>query len=104
MKIVIQNKFLKQMQSIRKLYLIVIKIYHFYRKEKKEKKQKNLFPVQKTKKNIVHIRVLKQLLNYGLKIKEVYRLIQFKQEAWLKSYIDMNTKLRKNAKMQNAKI
>ena len=28
----------------------------------------------------------------------MHRIIQFNQEAWLKPYIDMNTKLRKKAK------
>ena len=50
------------------------------------------------KKNyIVHIRSLKQALNYGLMLKKVNRVIQFNQEAWLKKYIDMNTELRKKA-------
>ena len=46
---------------------------------------------------VVHIRALKQALNHGLKLTKVHRIIQFDQEAWLKPYIDMNTKLRKEA-------
>ena len=47
---------------------------------------------------VVHIRALKQALNHGLIFKKAHRVIQFNQKAWLKSYIDMNTKLRKEAK------
>ena len=45
------------------------------------------------KKNyVVHIRSLKQALNHGLIVKKVHGVIQFNQEAWLKSYIVMNKK------------
>ena len=37
-------------------------------------------------------------VNHGLILKKVHEVIQFKQEAWLKPYIDMNTKLRIEAK------
>ena len=48
------------------------------------------------KKNyIVHINVLKSALDQGLNLKKVHRIIEFEQEAWLKEYIDVNTKLRK---------
>ena len=47
---------------------------------------------------VVHIRSLKQALNHGLILKEVHRVIQFNQEPWLNSYIDMNTELRKQAR------
>ena len=47
---------------------------------------------------VVHIRSLKKALNHGLILKKVHRIIQFKREAWLKPYIDMNTELRKQAK------
>ena len=47
---------------------------------------------------VVHIRSLKQALNHGLISKKVHRVIQFNQEAWLKTYIDMNTELRKKDK------
>ena len=50
------------------------------------------------KKNYVaHINILKQALNHGLKLKKVHRVIEFKQEAWLKKYIDFNTDLRVKA-------
>ena len=41
---------------------------------------------------------MKQALNYGLILKKLHRIIQFNQEAWLKPYINMNTKFRKEAK------
>ena len=47
---------------------------------------------------VVHIRALKQALNKGLILIKVHKVIQFDQKAWLKSYIDMNTRLRKKAK------
>ena len=47
---------------------------------------------------VVHIRALKQTLNHGLIPKKVHRVIQFNQKAWIKPYIDMNTKLRTEAK------
>ena len=46
----------------------------------------------------VHILALKQALNNGLKLEKVHSVISFRQEYWLKPYIDMNTELRKNAK------
>ena len=54
-------------------------------------------------KYVVHIRSLKQSLNYGLKLKKVHRIIEFNQESWLKPYIDMNTELRKIAKNDSEK-
>ena len=45
---------------------------------------------------VLHIRALKQ----ALILKKVHRVIQFNQKAWLKPYIDMNTKLRKEAKIE----
>ena len=84
---------------IQKNYLIFIKIYLFYPKEKKvEKVEKLICSTEDKEKYVVHIRALKQALNHRLKLKKVHRRIQFKQKAWLKVYIDMNTELRKNAK------
>ena len=45
-----------------------------------------------------HIRASKQTLRHGLILKKVYRVIHFNQKAWLKSYIDMNTDLRREGK------
>ena len=54
--------------------------------------------IRDKEKYVVHIRALKQALNHGLILKKLHRVIQFNQKAWLKPYIDMDTKLRKKAK------
>ena len=56
------------------------------------------------KKYVIHLKALKQALNRGLKLKKLHRIIQLKQKAWLKVYIDMNTELKKMLKMNLRKI
>ena len=51
----------------------------------------------------IHIVALKQALNHGLKLIRVHSVISFRQEAWLKPYIYLNTELRKNAKNEYEK-
>ena len=66
--------------------------------KKVNKVEKLICSIENKEKYVIHIRSLKQALNHELKLKKVHRIIQFKQKAWLKIYIDMNTELRKNAK------
>ena len=47
---------------------------------------------------VIHILALKQALNHGLKLSKVHRVIEFRQKEWLKPYIEVNTKLRMQAK------
>ena len=49
---------------------------------------------RRQKKCVIHIRALKQAPNHGLKLKKGNRVIKFNQRAWLKPYVDMNSKLR----------
>ena len=66
-------------------------------RKKVEKVEKLICSIEDKEKYIIHIRALKQALNHGLKLKKVHRVIQYIQKDWLKSYIDMNTELRKKA-------
>ena len=65
-------------------------------RKKVEKVEKLTCDIEDKEKCAIHIRALKQALNHGLRLKTVHRAIKFKQKAWLKPYIDMNTELRKN--------
>ena len=50
------------------------------------------------KKYVLHYKNLIQCLRLGMKLKRIHRGIKFVESEWMKSYIDMNTKLRTNAK------
>ena len=66
--------------------------------KKVNKVEKLLCSIEDKKKYVIHIRALKQALNHRLVFKKVHGVIQFNQKDWLKPYIDLNTKLRKEAK------
>ena len=51
------------------------------------------------KEYVIHIINLKQTLNHGLELKRVHRNAKLNQEYWLKSYIYMNTELKKMQKI-----
>ena len=67
-------------------------------RKKLGKVEKLITSIEDKEKYVKHISALKQALNHGLKLKRVHRVIEFRQEAWLKPYIDMNTKLTTEAK------
>ena len=46
------------------------------------------------KRYVIHIRALDQALKHGLVLERIHRAIEFRQSAWMKEYIDFNTKLR----------
>ena len=66
-------------------------------RKKVEKVERLICQIEDKEIYVIHIRALKQALNHGLILRKVHRIIQFKQKAWLKPYIDMNTELRKKA-------
>ena len=52
------------------------------------------------KKCVIHYRNLKYLVSLGIEITELHRVIEFEQKAWLKPYIDEDTKYRKGARKE----
>ena len=68
-------------------------------------KEEKLVPNLKDKKGyVVHIKALDQALKHGLKLKRVHRVIEFQQSKWMKLYIMLNTRLRKDANNEFEKV
>ena len=67
------------------------------KKIKKNKQTKLTCNFYDKSRYVVHIKLLQQALNHRLKLKKVYRVIEFEQRAWMKKYIMPNTELRKKA-------
>ena len=65
---------------------------------KVEKVQNLATNLQDKAEYVIHIRNLKQELFHELVLKKYHRVIKFNQNVCLKSYIHMNTKLRKKDK------
>lgn len=66
---------------------------------KKIDKTTKLVPNLENKTNyITHVRNLQYYLKHGMVLKKIHRAISFKQEAWLKPYIDLNSRKRTQAK------
>ena len=56
------------------------------------------------KRYVIHIRALDQAIKHGLVLECIHKAIEFKQLAWMKEYIDFNTKLRTASPMTLRKI
>ena len=52
---------------------------------------------------VINTKRLEQALNHGLILKKVHRVISFNQDEWLKPYIEINNKLRTEAKNDSEK-
>ena len=79
------------MFSILKNYMNFIMIYHFYQKKRILETRKKLVANLYHKSGCYTHKKLKQVLNHGLVLKKVHRVIKFNENARLKKYTDMKT-------------
>jgi hypothetical protein len=78
-------------------------LHLLYRKGSNVGHEKLVLDLTPKREYVIHYRNLQQCLRLGLRLTKIHRVIRFRQSAWLKSYIDMNTERRKQAKDAVAK-
>ena len=61
-------------------------------KSKRANNEKLLCTLEDKDFYVLHYRNLKLYLQLGLQIKHIHGILEFQQEAWLKPYIDFNTR------------
>ena len=93
MKKVINNIFLK-LKQLHDLHNDLPFLPHRMKVKKVQKLVANLYEKAEY---VMRIRKLKQALNHRLVLKILSRIIKFKQNVWLKSYIDKKIDLRNKA-------
>lgn len=47
---------------------------------------------------VIHLKTLEQCLRHGLVLRKIHRVLEFREQAWVKPYIELNTKLRAASK------
>ena len=87
-----------RVKNPKKLHKLQSDLLFLPKRIKIEKCEKLACNMYDNKTYIIHVKALKQARNNGFKVKKKRRVIKFNQEAWLKSYIIMNTKLRTKVK------
>jgi len=67
-------------------------------KSRKSAKVEKLIPNLMNKTNyVIHYRNLKQCLKLGMKVTKIHKILEFDQSPWMKTYIELNTEMRKKA-------
>ena len=75
-----------------------MKIYHFYQKKQNKKSKKACLWFRRQKEICYSHKSFKIITKSWFKTKKCTQSIYFNQKSWLRLYIEMNTKLRKEAK------
>jgi hypothetical protein len=73
------------------------KDYYIERLNKSNKTQKLIMDLHDKKNYVVYSRLLEDHVSRGAIVTKIHRIISFREEAWLKPYIDFNTAQRKKA-------
>ena len=66
--------------------------------KKRAKVEKMMLTLHPKKNYVIHYRLLQLYVQLGVKITKIHKIISYKQEPWIKSYIEQNNECRKKSK------